>query len=425
MNNGRILLSLGITLACSTVANAQAGGAIVQWVNKKIGEISRNQNNRTAAAVEAGSSKSRATTPSIDPNSPAIVDRSDPTEFFDVALALASNRGVADSSTPTGTVTTTLYALIAGLQRKSLIDPDYYRQQHYLRRVSLTVGTAASDLTKDGTTTNAAVFGGTIRFLDSTDVFAHGNPAIENIRNKLRDSTAEESLNVRLRQLYQHHHPSATLEDVINAFSTVESIDDLFNSLTTEERKDVHDRLQVIAQQYDNVETLVTALRNYLEKPRILSLAYFTNQRHDNGADDHRAELIFDYGYSKRLNWTINAGLEYRNVYKHTGGDQKGGRFATEAQYKLYNLSNTTDTVERWITSDFGFEWKAMTGTKPSYTGQAQITIPLIDGVSLPIVWRYMSQLETPTGNGMNNQPQKKFTFGLAFDPGKLTALAK
>src|SRR5258708_18190641 len=95
-------------------------------------------------------------------------------------MALENNRGTAGNGTPTGTATTTLYAVLAALLHKSLIDPEFYRDQRYLRRLSFTVGTAASDKVMDGTTTDAAVYGLRVNLYGVTRPHAkrRGKPSI-------------------------------------------------------------------------------------------------------------------------------------------------------------------------------------------------------------------------------------------------------
>jgi hypothetical protein len=422
------LISLPAMFLFLWPAIASAQGGKVDWMNKKIQEIASK-----VPAADAGDSKSHAASPSVDSNGTSIVDRSNPGEFFNLAMALASNGGVGGNGIPTGTLTTTLYAVLAALERKSLIDPVFYKDQRYLRRLSFTMGTSASDKAKDGTTTDAAVYGFRLNLFDGKDLYAKrkgGGYLIEEARDLLKTNSADADLMTAMTRIYQDNMEkqgkALNLKTLDETFSTVTSIDAWFASLPAQDQQELEGILKRIAAQDAVLTTFVMAVRKQLEKPRQLSIAYFTNQRKDGGADDHRAELIFDWGFDKRLNWTVNAGLDYRNVYKHTGGDRKGSRLATEMQYKLYSLDKPGDTVDRWVTFDFGGEWKAMTGVKPYIKGQAKLTIPLLEGVSLPIVLSYESRSETQMGNAIVDGPaQKKFKFGLAFDPGKLKALAK
>ena len=180
------------------------GGGKVLWLKEQLAAMPAL--NRTAAATEAGDSKSHASTPSIDSSSPSLVDRSNPTEFFNVALALANNRGTGGNGAPTGSVTTTLYALFAGVQKKSLIDPEFYREQRYLRRLSFTIGTAASDPVKDGTSTDSALYGVRLNVYDGTDLYAkrrNKDTILGEAQALLSQSISDQELSSLLLGLYQ------------------------------------------------------------------------------------------------------------------------------------------------------------------------------------------------------------------------------
>ena len=85
-------------------------------MKSKFNDIRATRTGVLAAAADAGDSKSHAASPSIDSAGPSIVDRSNPTEFANLALALANNRGTAASGTPAATVTATVYGLVASVQ---------------------------------------------------------------------------------------------------------------------------------------------------------------------------------------------------------------------------------------------------------------------------------------------------------------------
>jgi 8-amino-3,8-dideoxy-alpha-D-manno-octulosonate transaminase len=62
------------------------------------------------------------------------------------------------------------------------------------------------------------------------------------------------------------------------------------------------------------------------------------------------------------------------------------------------------------------FHWK----------GQAKLSVPLVEGLSLPLVWSYETKTEVETATATLQGPgQKTFRFGIAFDPGKMKALLK
>ena len=196
-----------------------------------------------------------------------------------------------------------------------------------------------------------------------------------------------------------------------------------YDHILPSERAGIDRLLRASFNEDNEITDIVQCLRKHMERPRQLAVAYFTNQRHDGGADDHRLEVIFDWGLHKQVDWTLNGSFEYRNIV-NIGGDRKGGRLATEAKIKLFQLNGPEDTVEKWISLNMGGDWKATTGAKPYLSAQIRLNIPLTAGVSLPIAWSYESRpFITPLVQA--NNTFSRFKFGIEFDPGKISGLAK
>src|SRR5258708_12340730 len=92
----QMTLAAVILVLCSVNANAQPGSVTVEWMNKKIQELT----GKVGPAADAGDSKSHAATPSVDSNSTSIVDRSNPGEFFNLPMPLANNRRLGVHAIP-------------------------------------------------------------------------------------------------------------------------------------------------------------------------------------------------------------------------------------------------------------------------------------------------------------------------------------
>jgi hypothetical protein len=111
------------------------------------------------------------------------------------------------------------------------------------------------------------------------------------------------------------------------------------------------------------------------------SLSVFTRQR-GLGADEYRGEAIYDYGLANRTNLTLNAGFLYTDS-KVIGGDTKGGRAAGQLRFQLTPEKELGGKQPYYFYLAGEGKWQA--GEKPIYTGQVKITVPLADGLNLPL----------------------------------------
>ena len=400
-----------------------------QWAENKRAAAAANlilRAQRTLAAAEAGSTSTAASAPSVDSSSSAVVDRSNPGEFFNAALNLAGTNGQPTASNPMGSVTVTVYSLVAALQHQSLFDPELYQRNRFLRRVSFTIGTAASNLNKDGTETPAALYGFRWRLFEGPDLFSTARnglgtvqqTVLANLQARLNTNSAFSSLNAFMLQLATAQFGTAAVLTL-----TPSQFDQVYASASAADRANIDRLLAAWGSEDTQLEQTVLDLREHLKRPRQLSIAYFTNQRSNGGADDHRVELIYEWGVHPLVDWTTNGGFEYRNVM-NLGGDRGGGRLASEAKIRLFEVSAPGATAEQWVSLDLGGEWKAMTGVKSYIKGQVRLTIPLTSGVSLPLAWSYESR-PALTPATQSNDSFRKFRFSIEFDPAKITGLVR
>src|SRR5216684_8088294 len=128
-----------------------------------------------AKVLENGKGSSRQKeTPSGDDRSVSLVDQSSSTDFLSTAVQLVpvsnisglaagqQTGSMADASrqgSGSGSVTVTGYSLLAALSKRSLTDPTFYKEHTNARRVSFTLGTAASDVATDGTSKVGTIVG--------------------------------------------------------------------------------------------------------------------------------------------------------------------------------------------------------------------------------------------------------------------------
>jgi hypothetical protein len=125
--------------------------------------------------------------PSADARSTSLVDQSSATDFISVAASLipvapslstsgpGSTTGSSQTGTGTGTITSSLYALMAALNKTSPTDPAFYKDHVNARRISFTIGTAASTQATDNTTTPATVYAAKVLLANSRELYTSQN----------------------------------------------------------------------------------------------------------------------------------------------------------------------------------------------------------------------------------------------------------
>jgi hypothetical protein len=142
-----------------------------------------------------------------------------------------------------------------------------------------------------------------------------------------------------------------------------------------------------------------------------MSLAYTADIRDSRGNNEHRAEFVYDYGVSPRINWTVNASADYTD--RKTAADSRGGRFATSFQGDLTKSDSAWGrTPVRLV---FSGEAKWMTLQKPQYTFESKLSIPIAAGIDLPIAYRYANRI------ALINQTDSEGRLGLSIDISRLT----
>jgi hypothetical protein len=147
-----------------------------------------------------------------------------------------------------------------------------------------------------------------------------------------------------------------------------------------------------------------------------LSVAYFTKQRKE-GIDEHKSEVIFEWGVAPKWNLTANAAFEY-NDSSIIGGDTRGGSFAAQFRYQVNHndlaslLRNQTP-----IFFDLSAEGSRKNGEPTILKAQAKLTIPLWNsGIQFPISVTVANRTE------LIKEKEVRGQFGFTFDFSKLIA---
>jgi hypothetical protein len=256
---------------------------------------------------------------------------------------------------------------------------------------------------------------------------------VANAAKNASDKIAMEAPGTRAHLANLRNQPIRTLFVFENGFLAVKSDNELagfrseFINSYTAGPGFIRIRTMLGSDLYDEIDSSLkdlssfTALRqislNTIDKIRRapqLSVAYFTTQR-KVGIDEHKAEVIFDWGIANKLNLTANASFEYHDSIV-IGGDTRGARFSTQLRYQVNRndlqslLGNKTP-----IYFDLSAEGSRMSGQNSIIKGQAKLTIPLGNtGVQFPISVTVANRTE------LIKEKEVRGNFGFTFDFSKL-----
>jgi hypothetical protein len=433
MNRGRVLLAV-IMLYLPVSAWGQGQPGVNGWIDKQIDDLLDKQ---IVGQNGQGSDRQRES-PSADSRSTSLVDQSSATDFFSVAAnVIPVTPGLSQFVSSTGTsgntsgaagsttATASLYALLAGLNKVNPTDPKFYAEHVSSRRFSFTVGTAASTLATDNTDTPATVYGAKVLLINARELYTKANLARIKQAQGANANAAKASAALKLevkKLIFAALNPTSVDAngepsdlDSFAAFIRDHLAGDAnfqatLSSLSTETKKRIQTLIENSLAAFSQERTVFQEKYDEISKAQQLSISYTADIRDAKGNNYHRVEMIFDYGLSPRINWTVNASGDYTD--RKTSSDSRGGRFATSFQ------GNLTQPDSAWgknpITLTFSGEGKWQTGQKPQYTFESKLTIPLVPGVELPLAYRYANRI------AQINQTDSEARMGLAVDISRL-----
>jgi hypothetical protein len=418
---GCLLLNAGAAFAQATEPDNYSTW-IRQQVNKALAA-------KKAIAENGNGTANQTESPSIDQTASSLVDTSAASDFVSLALNMTGLLPAAEGENKpqSGSVTATLYSLVAAAKGVSLTDPALYQRGTNWRRLAFTLGAEESTLTDHFTDKPSTNIGLKLLIINGRDVYS------SNAQTRLgaADSALEDyqMLELMIRneldcQVFRAVDPSAnpksTSKDCKDdpaylAFLT-KSPFDVKNWPGTraalEKKPDAMQRvnqlLAALAEGRSVATEKITEVVEQIQRGRQLSVAYYTKVREDEGTDEHRAELIFDYGLSTRLNWTLNASVDRRD--RKLQDDTTSGRFATEFQARLSSPGSQVWTA-RPVTLSGAAEITKDPDSDALIRAQAKLVVPLTAGVEVPIAYSYANR----DADGITSGSRLKFS--LAVDP--------
>lgn len=387
---------------------------------------------------------------SLGGNSDSLVDQSSAPDFIGLALNMAGLKSNSDEMEATAfSITTSAYALLATAKKQDPLNPTFYNQHSAWRKLSFLFGSEFPDEEGAASNQRATLFG--VKYLltnrrDAThssydqcgkyeDKNSDGIPDIDDENNKIckkgmegwgEFEVANTEAAVETKKLSdaitnylveKFMPPDGNRQDFLTSIRTDK---DEFNNIK-EGLKDrgLMNEIDEIVNRHIAVETKFLSINqnliNRIRNAPQVSLSYQSKLRKEDGTDEYRLQFIIDKGFPgiPNLNLSANASFDYMDS-KMPGGDMRGGRFAVEGKYQLYDTTLTEKKEP--VTFSFASEGKWMAGTAPIYKSQVKLTIPLVNGISLPISATWANRTE------MVNKEDVQARIGFSFDLAKLAA---
>lgn len=405
------------TSASSVVAQEDKGCSTRTfdiWLNCEVARVAGARLNQQAP-------NKQIETPGIAGNTTSLVDQTAAPDLFGVALNLAGLSGdnaAGDQDKTTMAFSTSAYALYSAVLQKDPLDPAFYTRHPNLRRLSFSVGQETPEGEDAAEDERATLAGVKFLIINRRDVSVPSNRRkLEKLSENLRASAGDFARITR--QVQEHLYLQLVKpEDRSPAAERAFVIQDLNNfadvhaRLSDDQFKEVRD---LISDRIESRVTLEGANQKVIDEIRGAPQLAFTFQsklRKADGVDEHRAGLAFDYGLNGRMSLLLNASLDYADS-KIVGGDKRGGRVAGEANFNLNRDANPFAGVGPYQLSVSG-EGKWLTDDRPTYTGQLKLTIPIADGISLPL------SLSVANRSELIKETTMRGRFGFSFDFTKL-----
>ena len=364
--------------------------------------------------------------PSIAENTTSLVDQTAAPDLVGLGLNLAGLNSKANGTGgPSPVVTTSAYALYSAAVQHDPLDPAFYAKHADLRRFYFTFGEDNSDEKTKGT---ALLFGTKILILNYRDASNPRNRvALSKVSARvstLAVGTAQIADAIQ-RYLYEQLAPglgfkrgATEAEENANQFKFLQEhlngdgLQATLSKLTSKQRSEIKAMIAAgIESRVAFTEEVHRAVGTIRRAPQ-LSFTFQTKQRSDLGTDEYRAGLLFDYGLYQRVNLTINGTFDYQDS-RIIGADTRGGRLAMESNFQL-TPEKTIAGPNRPFVFSTAAEAKWLSGAKPTYTGQLKLSIPLFDGINLPLSISFANR------TGLIKESTIRGRFGFTFDLTKL-----
>lgn len=371
-------------------------------------------------------------TPSISSNTTSLVDKSSVSDLLGIALNSAGLTTGSSDSKPTGaSITIPAYAFLAFASGRDPLDPSFYNPNRMWRKISFTYGYDYTKGLEGDPREKGSIYGFKFLPYDKRDPSDSINQKdIETISELMRNAGPSEASAVAKvkRELYTTLSDRGKLPQAVATITDERArfiafrrqlnrpaiIQELATALGGEEAliKLVD---AIIAKNIDPDVKFAKAEQEAFDRIRRrpqVAFLFQTKQRQEMRPDEYMGGLTMDLGVMQRWNLTFNGIFNYTD-HKLTG-DSRGATFATELQVPLNFINQLGDRVP-W-TFNFAASGKWMTNDRPTYQGQAKLTIPVprMPGLEMPISVSFASRTDLLTGKESKVKGRIGFTFDLA-----------
>jgi len=409
------LLLLVVCIAClPAIAVAQqkkTTGSLGDWLNVRIKEVARQD---VQARITQRNFSKQSDTPSISSNTTSLVERSSASDLVGVALNLAglnTNSSTMESTSMSATVST--YALKAATAKADPLDPAFYNANRDWRRVSVTLGYDYPEGKLGDVNERAVIFGFKYLPYDKRDASDKANEAEI---NKISDLLGEAGVQAaRMSAAVREFVRAALKRDNRPKTEGPESADLYFGPdtwgttydmlLSAQDRKQIDEIIKGQIAPFVSLTEATSSLTDEIHRKPQIAFSYLTKQRKENRPDEHSLAAIFDLGFAPRFTMTLNASFNY--VDNKMAEDIKGGKVATELQVQL-NRDKLEGRMPVFLTFSGDGNW--MTNTIPVYRAQARISIPIVEGIEIPLSLTYASRTD------LIKEADIRGKFGFTFD---------
>jgi hypothetical protein len=403
------------------------------WMRQQLRDAATDAAGARAIPQNGNGVANQKESPSTDTSSTSLVDTSSATDFASVALNLIGLKPPAagDSTPASGSVTASLYSLMAALHGVALTDPVYYKQGTGWRRVSFTLGSEESKVADHFTDKPSTNLGLKILLLNRRDVYStHAQTELRKMDDVVAAYVGLELVvtdDVQCVMYRFDSNPNAAIAATPGIAAECKNDEKGFGAFLlrlSNSWSEVRGKIAKNPEAMRQINALIARLAagravadrgiatavERIQKAPQFSVAYFTRLREDDGTDEHRLEVIADYGLSPRLNWTLNASFDYSD--RQLLEDTHKGRVATEFQAKLSSPSPASGAKAATLagsgeaSKDSASDWLVR--------AQIKLTVPILAGIDLPIAYSYANR----DSEGITSGSQLKFS--MAVDPVRL-----
>lgn len=390
------------------------------WLANKLRDMSRQAaGGNIATRMTVRNDAKQSDTPSISANTSSLVDRSSASDLVGIAMNLAgltSNSRQMDATSMSATVS--FYAFKAGAEKHDPLDPAFYARNRELRRWSATVGFDYPEDNAGDINERATIFG--LKYLpyDKRDASDQSNQTlidqVSQALGRLPTEASRISAQIQAYAITQLRAKGQNVPDDESAqfeafFRGTNWTSTYVNVLTREERDEIDNIINQHLSSFVDFRKVASEVADKIRKKPQIAFAYLTKQRRETRPDEHVVEAIFDLPIAPRFTFTLNGTFNYMD--NKLTEDSRGGRFAGELQWQM-NSDKLEGRMPIFVKISGDGCW--MTNMPSVYRVQGKVSIPLAEGIEIPLSVTYASRTD------LVKEADVRGKFGLTFDVARI-----